>query len=151
MKMGAAGLALLKSFEQCRLTAYQDSGGIWTIGWGHTGPEVHGGLSWDQAHADAALVLDLQVAVVGVMKGLDIALGQNAFDALVCFVYNVGVHAFQGSTLLRLVNAGHDASAEFLRWDRVGGVESAGLLRRRGAERSLFLLPDIPAAAPAQG
>lgn len=153
MRIGAAGLALLKSFEQCRLVAYRDSRSIWTIGWGHTGPEVQGGLSWDQAHADAFLVLDLQIAVVGVMKGLDVALGQNAFDSLVCFAFNVGVHAFQGSTLLKLVNGGRmaDASVEFLKWDHVDGVENAGLARRRAAERSLFLLPDAPAAAPSLG
>jgi lysozyme len=141
MRLGVNGLALLKSFEKCRLVAYQDSGGVWTIGWGHTGPEVHEGLIWSQQQADAALVDDTQKAVIGVAKCLDVAIAQNAFDALVCFAFNVGLGAFHSSTLLKRVNAGDTAgaSAQFLVWDHVGGVESAGLLRRRQAEQALFL------------
>ncbi len=153
MRLGAAGLALIKSFEQCRLTAYLDQRGRWTIGWGHTGLEVYSGLQWTQEQADATLILDLQHAVVGVAKALDVALGQHAFDALVSFAFNVGVSAEAHSTLLGYVNARRtaDAAAEFLKWDHVDGVENAGLLRRREAERSLFLQPDAPAAAPALG
>lgn len=150
MKLGSAGLALIKSFEQCRLTAYPDSGGIWTIGWGHTGPEVREGLVWTQAQADLQLVLDTHAAVIAVIKSLDVAVGQNVFDALVAFTFNVGVTAEAHSTLLRLVNAGYTgaASAEFLKWDHVAGVEIEGLKRRREAERALFLSPDsAPSAA----
>lgn len=141
MKLGDKGLALLKSFEQCRLTAYLDQRGRWTIGWGHTGPEVHQGLVWTQAQADAALVVDVQVAVLGVIKSLDIAATQEQFDALVCFTYNVGASAEAHSTLLKLVNARQtaNAAAEFLKWDHVDGVENAGLKRRRAAEEALFL------------
>lgn len=141
MKLGAAGLGLIKSFEQCRLTAYLDQRGRWTIGWGHTGPEVHEGLVWTQAQADAALVVDVQVAVLGVIKSLDIAATQQQFDALVCFTYNVGATAEAHSTLLKLVNSRQTASAaaEFLKWDHVDGVENAGLKRRREAERALYL------------
>lgn len=144
MKLGANGLALLKHFEQCRLIAYLDSGGIWTIGWGHTGPEVSDGLVWTQAQADAQLERDVQGAALAVIKTLDVAIGQNAFDALVCFVFNVGANAEAHSTLLKLVNASYTgaASAEFERWDHVKGVEIPGLKTRRLAEKALFLTPD---------
>lgn len=149
MKLGSAGIALIKSFEQCRLVAYQDQRGVWTIGWGHTGPEVVAGLQCTQAQADFWLVGDTQKATTGVMKSLDVVLGQNAFDALVSFTFNVGVGAEAHSTLLAMVNRGaiSTAGAEFLKWDHVNGVENAGLARRRAAERALFLLPDVPASA----
>jgi lysozyme len=147
MKVGSAGIALIKSFESCKLTAYQDQRGIWTIGWGHTGSDVHEGLCWTQEQADMALVHDLQVTVVGVLKALDVAISQNAFDALVSFAFNVGVEAFHNSTLLKLVNQHYTgaASAQFLVWDHTNGQENAGLLRRRQAEKALFLTPDAPA------
>lgn len=143
MKLGSVGIALIKQFESCRLQAYPDQRGIPTIGWGHTGPEVHLGLVWTQSQADSALKDDVQTAVLGVIKGLDVAVGQNAFDALVSFTYNVGVDAEAHSTLLKLVNARSPAAAaEFLKWDHTNGVVNPGLLRRRQAEQKLFLLAD---------
>lgn len=140
MDIGAAGLALIKSFEQCRLTAYQDQRGRWTIGWGHTGPEVVQGLEWTQEQADAALLSDLHTAVNAVMRDVDVAINQNQFDALVSFAFNVGETAFVGSTLLRLLNGGYPnlAASEFPKWDHVGRAVSAGLLRRCEAEQQLF-------------
>lgn len=140
MILGAAGLALIKSFEQCRLTAYQDQRGIWTVGWGHTGPAVTAQSVCSQADADTWLVQDTYAAQKAVTRSVDIALTQNQFDALVSFTFNVGAGNFSSSTLLRYVNAGVPAAAdEFLRWDHVDGQTSAGLLRRRQAERALFL------------
>jgi len=54
------GLNLTMADEGLRLTAYQDSGGVWTIGWGHTGPEVHEGLVWTREQCAAALKHDLE-------------------------------------------------------------------------------------------
>jgi lysozyme len=141
MQASPKARALIEEFEGLRLTAYQDQRGIWTIGYGHTGPEVHAGLVWTQAQAEAALISDMQRTVLGVIKSLDVAIGQNQFDALVSFTFNVGVDAEQHSTLLRLVNSGHSVQAaeQFLRWDHVNGVENDGLKRRRKAERDLFL------------
>lgn len=143
MRTGSAGVALIQSFESCQLTAYQDQRGIWTIGWGHTGPEVCPGLVWTQAQADAQFVLDLHKTESAVMASLDVALTQNEFDALVCFTYNVGAGAEAHSTLVRLLNAGslQAAADQFLVWDHVNGVPNAGLTRRRTAERTLFLAP----------
>jgi lysozyme len=136
-----AGLDLTKRFEACRLTAYQDIKGVWTIGWGHTGPEVHSGLVWTQEQADAAVIADTTNAVRAVNSHVTFAgLTQGEFDALVDFAYNLGCGALYGSTLLKLVNAGDIANAanEFAKWDHCGGKEVAGLLRRRLAEKAEF-------------
>lgn len=150
MQASPKARALIEEFEGLRLTAYQDQRGIWTIGYGHTGPDVHPGLVWTQEQADAALQNDLARTVLGVIKSLDVAVNQNQFDAMVSFTFNVGVANEQHSTLLALVNGGHSAqaSAEFLRWDHVNGVENAGLKRRRAAEQTLFLTPWPGPAAP---
>lgn len=143
MQASPKARALIEEFEGLRLTAYQDQRGIWTIGYGHTGPEVRQGLVWTKAQADAQLEIDLRSTVLGVIKGLDVAIGQNAFDALVSFTFNVGTSAEQHSTLLKLVNARSPAAAaEFPKWDHVNGAENPGLLRRRQAEQKLFLLAD---------
>lgn len=144
MKCGTAGVALLKSFEQCRLTAYQDERGVWTIGWGHTGPEVVEGLTWSQAQADAQLAIDIRErGELPVLRSIDVELTQNQFDALVCFTYNVGSGNEAHSTLCSLVNQRRFAEAadEFPKWDHAGGHVSAGLDRRRAAERELFVAP----------
>ena len=135
------GLDLLKSFEQCRLSAYRDSAGIPTIGWGHTGPEVTMALTCSQEQADRWLVMDVQAAVNACDANAPKNLTQNQFDALVVFTFNVGVGAEAHSTLLAKLNAGDVAGAadEFLRWDHAGGVVVPGLTRRRQAERALFL------------
>jgi lysozyme len=143
--LGAKGTALIESFEKCRLTAYQDQGGVWTIGWGHTGPEVVEGSTCTQFQADAWFAHDTEKAVAAVNAGLGAvgraSINQNQFDALVAFTFNVGVGAESHSTLLRLVNLGDmsDAANEFLKWNHVGGVVSNGLTARRTAERALFL------------
>lgn len=141
MKLGAKGEALIKSYEKCRLVAYLDQKGIPTIGWGHTGPEVHLGLTCTQAQADAWFEQDTRTAVLQVIKSLDVAVNQNQFDALVAFTYNVGVTAEGHSTLIKLVNAGCPikASTEFPKWNHVDGKVSNGLTARRAAEKELYL------------
>ena len=140
MILGAAGKALIQSFEQCKLYSYQDQRGVWTIAWGHTLGVVPY-MTCTQADADAWFIQDTQAAVNGVTKALDIAVTQNQFDALVSLAFNIGVGAFNASTLLKDLNGGHvqDAADQFLVWDHVNGVPNAGLLRRRTAERALFL------------
>jgi lysozyme len=134
------GLHLTQQFESCRLTAYQDVKGVWTIGWGHTGPEVVEGLVWTQAQADAALQADIQWAVNVVNHLVTFQLTQEEFNATVDFVFNVGSGNFASSTLLKDLNAGNltDAAAQFERWDKSGGQVIAGLLRRRNAEAQEF-------------
>jgi lysozyme len=145
MRISPEGIQVLHHFEQCRLEAYPDPGSRdgkpWTIGWGHTGPEVVKGLKWTQARADETLLYDLrtrELAIIGLVRR---PLNQAQFDALVCFVYNVGVQAFRESTMLAMINAGdYDlASKQFARWNKNDGNAMRGLVRRREAERCLFI------------
>jgi len=140
MSYSKNGLALTEEFEGLRLTAYQDSVGVWTIGYGHTGPDVHSGLTITQQQASDLLMKDVSKAVAAVNRLVTVPLTQNQFDALVDFTYNLGEGNLASSTLLRDVNAGNfqDAAAQFLRWDKAGGVELPGLKRRRQAEATLF-------------
>jgi lysozyme len=135
MDISAKGLALLKEFEGCRLQAYQDQGGIWTIGFGYTGPDVKEGTVWDQRTADAQLEVKANVAGYAVNKHVTVPINQNQFDALTCFAYN----AFEESTLLRKIND-RDPSAylEFARWDKVSGISNPGLAHRRYKEMELY-------------
>jgi lysozyme len=134
-----SGADLTKRFESCRLTAYQDVKGIWTIGWGHVG-EVVAGLVWTQEFADTMLIADVSTAVYCVNVSVTIPLSQGEFDAIVDFAFNCGCAAFKGSTMLKDINAGNLAGAadEFEKWDHASGQVVAGLLRRRIAEEQEF-------------
>lgn len=136
----AKGLALTEQFEGCRLTAYQDQVGVWTIGYGHTGPGVKPGMTIIDAQAQALLAQDVEGAAACVNNVVTVKLTQDEFDALVDFVFNLGAGAFSGSTMLRKLNAGDftGAAAQFDLWDRAGGAVVAGLLRRRQEEADLF-------------
>lgn len=139
-RYGGKGLALTEQFEGCRLAAYQDQVGVWTIGYGHTGPEVCAGMNITLEQAEALLQKDVSSAAAFVNQAVMVVLTQEEFDALVDFVFNLGAGAFAKSTLLRVLNAGDfaAAAAQFAVWDRAGGEVVAGLLRRRQAETALF-------------
>jgi len=134
------GLSLTEQFEGLRLAAYQDQVGVWTIGYGHTGPDVTPDLTITRDQAQSLLEQDVSKAVACVNNAVTVKLAQGQFDALVDFVFNLGAGAFEGSTLLRDLNAGNfnAAAAQFKLWDHAGGVVAAGLLRRREAEVALF-------------
>jgi lysozyme len=136
----ATGLTLTQHFEGCQLSAYADQGGVWTIGYGHTGPGVYAGLTITHDQANAFLQSDIAGAVSCVNTLVTGAIVQYQFDALVDFTFNLGCASLASSTLLRYVNAGNfaDAANEFLRWDHVGALVVPGLLRRRQAEVQLF-------------
>ena len=136
----AAGIALIKSFESCELTAYADSGGIPTVGWGHTGPDVVVGMTITQAEADALFLTDLQSSVDAVAAAVEVVLNPNQFSALVSFEYNTG--SLPGSPGLRLINENAFSAAweyHFCLWvqDANGNV-LPGLVLRRSAEKALF-------------
>lgn len=137
-----AGLDLIKSYEKCKLIAYKDVGGVWTIGWGSTGPDVVEGLTWTQAQADERFASDMNsfCSKVEALLHARFNVGDNEFAALVSFAYNVGAHALATSHLLGLVNMGefYAAAQEFVKWDHVNGVVVPGLVRRREAEEALF-------------
>ena len=140
MQYSTAGLALTKEFEGLRLEAYRDSGGRWTIGYGHTGPEVAAGMKISQADADAILAADLTAAVKCVNSAVAAVIAQHQFDALVDFCFNVGGGNFRTSSLLKHVNSGDFGSAaqQFMMWVNVAGSRCEGLVRRRTAERAMF-------------
>jgi len=142
-QISANGLNLIKQFEGCKLTAYQDAAGVWTIGYGSTFCVIPN-MICTQAEADARLKEDVQHAVECVDRKVGPNLTQNQFDALVSFVFNVGCAAFSTSTLLRHINAGEfkQAALEFPRWDHAGALELDGLHKRRLAEQALFLTPN---------
>lgn len=142
MKLSQNGLDLIKEFEGLRLKAYPDIGGVPTIGYGTTGPDIKLGMEITKAKAEELLRADVAAFERGVSDLVKVAINQNEFDALVSFSYNVGLNALKTSTLLRLLNDGSDRSIvanEFLRWNKVGDRVVEGLTRRRKAERDLFL------------
>lgn len=134
------GLALIKEFEGCVLTAYRDPVGILTIGYGSTGPHVKPGMTISKQAAEALLREDLERFEEAVENLTGGKVTQSQFDALVAFSFNVGEEALARSTLLKLHNAGdYDSAAEqFARWNRAGGRVLAGLTRRRAAEAELY-------------
>jgi lysozyme len=141
------GLSLTEKFEGFSSNAYQDQVGVWTIGYGHTGPDVAAGRTITLAQAQALLAQDVSIAAACVNAVVTVKLTQQEFDALVDFVFNLGAGAFKGSTMLRNLNAGNftSAAAQFDLWDRAGGAVVAGLLRRRQAEAALFDTSDASA------
>ncbi|MCX7132287.1 lysozyme [Aeromonas sp.] len=144
MKLSKNGVEVAHYFESCKLVAYPDPGSKngepWTIGWGHTGPEVRKGLVWTQEQADAAFLVDVTRFERAVQLLVKVPLIQGQFDALVLFAYNVGSKALETSTLLRKLNNEDYAGAalEFRRWNKNDGQVMRGLTRRRAAEECLF-------------
>lgn len=157
MNVSEKGINLIKEFEGCRLMAYKCPANVWTIGYGHTGAEVHEGLKITQQEADRLLKNDLVIHCNNVEKLVTVPLNQNQFDALVSFEFNIGYGNFSQSTLLRLLNSKNykGAAKRFLVetlnakspeekykgsfvFDNNKKVLT-GLVRRRKAEQTLFL------------
>ena len=141
MRTSNIGINLIKEYESCKLVAYQCPAGIWTCGWGSTGGDIGQGTVWKQPMADSRLALDLRTFEAGVSGAVHVPLTQNMFDGLVSLAYNIGLGAFQKSTLLSCLNGGkyQAAADQFMVWARAGGKLLTGLQRRRIAEQQLFL------------
>ncbi|MDY4315647.1 lysozyme [Pectobacterium actinidiae] len=142
-----AGLDLIKSFEGLKLTKYLDTAGRWTIGYGHLilpHENFDNGITLQEA--DLLLRHDLKTAEAGVQHYVNVDLNGNQFGALTSFTYNLGVESLETSTLLRLLNQGDYTAAadQFPRWDKDGEHVVEGLLRRREAEKALFLQSITP-------
>jgi lysozyme len=140
MKTSAGGIALIKQWEGLKLEAYLCPAGVWTIGYGHTGKAAREGSRIIPAHAELLLKQDLRKFEAAINEAVEVPLEQHQFDALVSLVYNIGIGAFQKSTLLRVLNAGnYDAVPEqFMRWNKAGKRVLAGLVNRRAAEVGLW-------------
>ena len=141
-------LDLIETSEGCRLTAYQDSGGVWTIGYGHT-KGVYPGQTITQEQAQAFLQEDIQEAV-RIVNDNATPCRQGQFDALVDFVFNLGGSKFLSSTLLKYHKAGEydKAAAEFPKWKYDNGKVEPGLVTRRAKEQSLYTLQEPEAVHP---
>lgn len=142
-KIGQRGLALIKQFEGCKLQAYPDpatGGKPWTIGYGHT-KGVKPSDQITQAQAEAFLSEDLAVFELTVNSAIKCLMTQNQFDAMVSLAFNIGGGNFAQSTLVKKFNAGdvQGAADQFPRWKFANGNEMLGLIKRRAAERELFL------------
>ncbi|MED5102426.1 glycoside hydrolase family protein [Niallia circulans] len=147
MKLSNNGLALIKSFEGVRLTAYKavSTEQYYTIGYGHYGPDVKKDMKITQSQADAYLKSDVARFEKAVNNNVKVPINQNQFDALVSFTYNCGEGALQRSDLLKLLNQGKykEAANQFDLWNKSGGKVLAGLVKRRAKEKELFL-KDLP-------
>ncbi len=148
------GIALIHSFESCKLEAYPDPGSRdghpWTIGWGSTGPGISKGVRWTQEQCDERFAQDIANkygAAVDRLLG-DAPTNQNQFDAMVSLTYNIGIGSpvrskpggFTRSTVLRKHKAGDysGAARAFLMWNKNDGKVMRGLTRRRLAESDLY-------------
>lgn len=140
MQPSQACFDLVAKFEGFRAHAYLCPAGVWTIGYGFT-KGVKKGDAITKGQADARLAHELDDFADGVKKLVKVPLKQCQFDALVSFVFNVGVGALRDSTLLKLLNAGNYAGAadQFTRWNKAGGKVLPGLVTRRAAEKEMFL------------
>ena len=129
----------MKHFESCKLTAYQDSVGVWTIGWGHTAG-VKKGDNWTQDEADDILLNDLEKFEGYVNQYVKVPLTQNQFDALVSWTFNLGPGNLKSSTMLTKLNekSYDEVPSQMKRWNKAGGKVLRGLERRRNAEAAMF-------------
>ena len=140
MKVSEKGLAFIREWEGCRLKAYKDGGGVWTIGVGHTGPDVKPGMTITQFEADELLRLDIEDHDISRLLG-NAPTTQNQFDAMSSLAFNIGLTRFAGSTVLKRHKLGNKTGAAnaFLLWHYDNGKPVRGLMRRREAERKVYL------------
>lgn len=140
------GLKLIQSFEGCRLAPYLDLVKVPTIGWGSTAyedgtPVTMHDPAISQSRADGLFRHTIKPRVDELNHVVAVKLTQNQFDALLSFVYNLGIGALKKSTLLRLLNQSNymGAAAEFSKWTMAGGHPVPGLVKRREREMALFI------------
>lgn len=139
MKASQKLIDAIKRFEGCRLAAYQDSVGVWTIGYGHTAG-VKKGDKITQYQAEQFLKEDLAKFEAVAQKTRNVNT-QGKFDAVTDFCYNCGIANFNSSTLKKYIEGGRAAwecQEQFLRWVNAGGKKLGGLVTRRIWEANRF-------------
>ena len=146
MKVSDKGLALIEKYEGFSAVPYLCPANKWTIGFGNTfyadgHPVASGDATLTKEQARILMQNVLSVSFEPAINRLLPTVSQNQYDALVCFAYNVGTGNLASSTLLKKLKAGEPCSAEFLRWNKAGGKELAGLTKRRQDEKALFDTP----------
>lgn len=143
MRVSDRGLEFTASSEGVKLKAYKDTGGVWTIGVGHTSDEnlkVFPGLTITKEKALELLAIDIKEAEESVSKLVKVPLTQGQYDAVVDFVFNIGEPQFAASTFLRLLNAGlyEQAAEQFKRWVYDNGKIQPGLVKRAYGRKQMF-------------
>lgn len=146
MAMSQEGLNALTQHEGLRTTAYQDVGGVWTVGYGHTGPDVKPNMVITEQRARELLRADIETAASAVRQSVKVPLTQGQFDALTSFAFNIGAGGFRNSTVLQLLNQGDydGAMQQLLQYDKArtgpnGELQQVpGLTSRRQAEAQMF-------------
>lgn len=133
----------IAAHEGCRLKAYRDIVGVWTIGWGET-RGVTAGMTWTQDEADQRFCESLTEFTDGVRKACTNPPSANELGAMVSLAYNIGLAGFARSTVLKKHNAGdyQSAARAFGLWNKAGGQVIRGLTLRRAKEAALYLTPD---------
>lgn len=142
MRISDEGIACIKRWEGFKTQAYLDTGGVWTIGYGHTGKKyAFPNNVISEEKAEELLRSDLDWAEEAVNDLVVVKLSQSQFDALVSFVFNVGRTAFSRSTLLKKLNKGNYAEvpSELAKWKYDNGKVIEGLVNRRAAEAGLWV------------
>ena len=156
MVISDSGLAFLEDLEGRRAVPYQDSVGLWTLGVGHlltkselssgkirlssVGMVPYGRAPWPAEWITCLLRDDLGPVETALHRHVHVSLTQSQYDALCCWVFNVGVPAFRSSTLLKHLNLWHygDVPTQMRRWVYAGGQQIRGLLQRREREIALW-------------
>lgn len=148
MTINQAGLDLIKHFEGFKAEAYKDSAGVWTIGYGTTGRAGVGidprpGQVITKAEAEWYLEQAIKKFAAQIRPLITVPINENEWAAFLSLAYNIGPGAFEESSALRHFNGGRKemAADAILLWNKAGGRKLAGLVRRREAERALFLTP----------
>jgi lysozyme len=147
---------LARQFEGCRLEAYPDPSYGWqvpTIGYGATGPGIVQGTVWTQEQADADLASRMSSIGSHIDAVVKVQISPEQKGAMCDLAYNIGVRAFEHSTLLAYLNTGNIQGAvdQFMVWVKSNGVELDGLVKRRDAERALFILGTNFSGKPSLG
>lgn len=145
MKLDRKGFKLLEELEGLELKSYKCSADVWTIGLGNTfyedGSKVQEGQSISKERAYLLFNLISKKFEKAINENVKVSIRQNQFNALFCFVYNIGINGFKNSTLLSILNINPNdgnIAKQFLRWNKINGKESKGLTNRRIKESSLY-------------
>lgn len=139
MNISKKGIELIKRFEGCRLEAYKDIVGVWTIGFGFT-KGVKAGDRMTMEECERRLTDELREYEAGVLQACAVYPNQNQFDALVSFAWNVGIGGMSQSSVLKYHNKEDTLNAmkAFALWNKAGGKVVQGLVNRRAAEAALY-------------
>jgi GH24 family phage-related lysozyme (muramidase) len=147
MRTSKAGIDLIKTYEGCKLSAYKpvSTEKYYTIGYGHYGADVNKDMTITQTKAEELLVHDV-IVIERNLNEMSINFTQNAFDALVSWIYNLGLGNFKSSTMYKYIVAKRsdiEITDQMVKWVNAGGKPLLGLKKRRCAEANMWLGKDL--------